>query len=295
MQRNNMHGVIGVAALSADERAAAEHLLAVCRRYDGSDFPLSLEAAEAGPMPGVAPPLDQFLAYEHGTLIGLMRVERSAEPELYGVVHPDYRRRGVGRALLDAARSECRRHGAALLLLVCDEMLESGKAFAAAVGAAFRYAEYRMLLDPAAIDRSQPRHANLRLQPATDADAETLSRIQAAAFGDAEDEVRTQVSHGLTLANRQYYLGLLDGQPIGSLRLGRYCDEADVTAFGVLPQHQGRGYGRHMLLEALDILLAERWPQIAIDVVTENRNALKLYQSCGFREATTYGYYELGA
>ena len=77
------------------------------------------------------------------------------------------------------------------------------------------------------------------------------------------------------------------------LRLGRYSDSADVTAFVVLPEHRGRGYGRQMLLDAIDILILEGWKQITIEVETENRRALGLYQSCGLQIVQTYDYYRL--
>jgi ribosomal protein S18 acetylase RimI-like enzyme len=48
-----------------------------------------------------------------------------------------------------------------------------------------------------------------------------------------------------------------------------------------------------MLADTIDLLLAEDWQQVLIEVETENRNALSLYQSCGFKEATTYGFYHL--
>lgn len=286
------HGMVGTTALSTDERAAVEALLADCNRYEQINLILELEPAGFGPE-STAENVDQFLAYDHGKVIGFARLYGWSEPELCGVVDPDHRRKGVGRSLLRAAQAECHRRGVAQMLLVCDEAGESGTAFAAEVGGNLSYAEYRMRLDPAAIDRSRPRYPTLRLRPTTAEDVDLLTRIQAAAFGDPEDEVRQHVVQGLQLPNRQYLIGLLDDQPVGMLRLGRYQHETDVTAFGVLPEYQGRGYGWQMLLDAIDLLLAEGWSQIMIDVVIENRNALRLYQSCGFREVSTYGFYKL--
>lgn len=290
---NLQHGVVGTTLLSAEQRASVEALLAECNQYEQIKLILNLEPADLG-FEATAENVDQFLAYDQGDLIGFARLDGWSDPELCGVVAPYHRRKGVGRSLVGAAQDECRRRGIVQILLICDEAGESGKAFAAAVGATLSYAEYRMQLDPATIDRSRPRDPTLRLQPATAEDANLLTRIQSAAFGDSEDVVRPHVINGLQQANRQYLLGLLDDQPVGMLRLGRYEHETDVTAFGVLPEHQGHGYGRQMLLDAIDLLLAEGWSRIMIDVVIENRNALKLYQSCGFRPITTYGFYHLG-
>ncbi|HEY0606417.1 MAG TPA: GNAT family N-acetyltransferase [Herpetosiphonaceae bacterium] len=290
---NLKHGVVGTTALSAEQHAAVEVLLTECNQHEQINLIINLKPADFGPE-ATAENVDQFLAYDQGALIGFARLDGWSEPELCGAVDPRHRRKGVGRALWAAAQAECRRRGLAQILLICDEAGESGKAFAAAVGANLNYAEYRMRLDPAAIDRSRPRFPTLRLQPGTVEDADLLARIQAAAFGESEDMVRPYVIRALHQPHRQYWIGLLDDQPVGMMRLSRYEHEADITAFGVLPEYQGRGYGRQMLLDAIDLLLAEGWSQIMIDVVIENQNALKLYQSCGFRPVTTYGFYNLG-
>ncbi len=39
-------------------------------------------------------------------------------------------------------------------------------------------------------------------------------------------------------------------------------------------------------------ILAGEQPRLRIEVQTDNRNALGLYQSVGFKEIVTYGYYE---
>jgi ribosomal protein S18 acetylase RimI-like enzyme len=284
--------VAGTTVLSAEERAAVEILVDVCNHYEQLHLIFDLESGKLGPDATVEN-VDRFLVYDRGTLIGFARMDGWAEPELCGVVDPGYRRQGIGRLLLAAARHECKRRGVQQMLLICDEAAASGSAFAAGVGAELRYAEYRMRLDPAAIERSRPRNPTLKLRTATVDDLDLLTRLQAAAFGDSEREVRTHLIRRLEQASREYLIGLLDDLPIGVLCLGRYQHEADITAFGVLPEYQGRGYGRQMLLDAIDLLLTERWEQIMIDVVVENRNALKLYQSCGFRAVSTYGFYAL--
>jgi ribosomal protein S18 acetylase RimI-like enzyme len=66
----------------------------------------------------------------------------------------------------------------------------------------------------------------------------------------------------------------------------------DVTAFGVLPEYRGRGYGRQLLLDAVDVLLRESSDRVVIEVATDNERALGLYRSCGFKVASAYGFYE---
>jgi ribosomal protein S18 acetylase RimI-like enzyme len=277
-----------VVLLTSDEQLAeVAALLALCREREGAELLLGLDA-----------PVERrtiFGYVEGGLLLGaLAAVDWGGGPELLLLVHPEHRRKGVGRALLAAAQAELARRGAADCLLVGQRQVASGAVFAEAVGAELRFSEHRLVLDPAHVSGDHARHPELRLRPATADEIDVMARIQAAAFGDSEDDTRAHVTDGMQMSNRQYFLGELAGEPIGVLRIGRYGGEtADVTSFGVLPEHQGRGYGRQMLGEAVRILLGERWPEIVIEVETENANALGLYQSVGFVVASTFDYYGL--
>ena len=105
------------------------------------------------------------------------------------MVHPEHRRKGTGRALLSAVQVEYRKRGRKSLLLVCEDVSASGKAFAEAVDAQYRFSEYGMVLDPMAIDRTRPRHESLHLQPADATDIEALVHIKSVSFGLSIDEV----------------------------------------------------------------------------------------------------------
>ena len=279
------HGL--VEELTDDDRAEAERLLEACNRHDGLDLPIWFESPQAA-----SDVAAYFLEFEHGSLIGLAWLPDDPEPEACFIVHPEHRRRGVGKRLLAAVRTECRRRGLPGLLLVCDEASGSGLAFLAAIGARFRSAEYRLELDPAAIDRSRTGHDALHLRRAGADDAATLARLRAAIFAVTEAEAREQMDRRDGPGHR-YYLADLGGVPIGMLRTGGWEGTADITAFAVLPEHRGRGYGRQILLETVDGLLAEGWERIIIEVATDNVGALGLYKSCGFKVATAYGFYDL--
>jgi ribosomal protein S18 acetylase RimI-like enzyme len=209
------------------------------------------------------------------------------------MVHPAHRRRGLGRALLAAGRAEVGRRGHSSFLLVCDEASPSGPAFATAVGGHRREAEYRLQLDRAAVDHSRRRHDALKLRPAGAEDLATLVRVLAGAFGEAAEDVRPGMTRMLQQPDRRHYFATLGDEPIGMLRVGAYEEYADITGFGVLPEHRGRGYGRQMLMDIVAGLLAEGRERIIIEVATDNRRALGLYESCGFKVVSAFGYYEL--
>ncbi|MFL5734100.1 MAG: GNAT family N-acetyltransferase [Chloroflexia bacterium] len=283
------HGpqIISSGRHSEEQIRAAEDLAAVCNRFEGLDLSLDFTPVE----PGSIGRAGQFLCYEGGSLVGFASLYGIAEPELCGMVHPDHRRKGIGMALFDAAREECRRRGLLSFELACEEASESGRAFVAAVGARYLYSEYGMVLDPAAVDRSRPRHEDLMMRRAGPEDAGALAHIVALAENMSEEQVRRTVERGMGSSIQRYYIATLRGEPVGTLRVSQHDPSTYITAFAVLPGHQGRGYGRQMLIDTIDMLLAEKRHDIRIEVETENRNAYSLYRSCGFREAHTYGYY----
>jgi ribosomal protein S18 acetylase RimI-like enzyme len=269
------------------ERADVLALLNQCNAADGIDIPLFFDAVDgrSGVETGFAYSLE-------GELVGFAYLPDDPEPEACLMVHPDHRRRGIGRNLLAALRAEARRRGLTQFLLVNDAASHTGTAFSRAAGVRYSASEYRLLLDRAKIVRPE-RNPELQLRAAGPDEIETLARIQAAAFGDEIEQARDWVARGFAEGNRRYYLGVLGDKPIGLLRTGAWEDGADITAFGVLPKHQGRGYGRQMLLDAIDILFREGWESVTIEVATDNDHALGLYRSCGFDVIARYDYYDV--
>jgi ribosomal protein S18 acetylase RimI-like enzyme len=268
---------------------AARQLQDLCNRHDGLDLQLTL--TEAG-TPG-ADAAVQFLLYQAEELLGFFAFELGREPEGHGMVHPDHRRHGLGRRLLDEARAVCREKGAETLIITCDDGSESGKAFLKAVGARYRLSEYSMELDRALVRPGRRWEENLWLCPATVGDAPLFAEISAAAFGDPVEKVRNWIEQQMRERTCRFYLAWLGERAIGSIRLIWFGRRIYATSIGIRPELQGRGYGRQMLSRLVDVLMAENWDEILIEVETENRNALTLYRRCGFRETRAYGFYSV--
>jgi ribosomal protein S18 acetylase RimI-like enzyme len=287
----NEKGLVRQQVLTDQDRDAVEQLAARCRQHEGLALGWILEPP--GPVPDHG--TNQLLYYEAGALVGFMSLPPGLEIELCGLVHPQHRRRGIGRALLTAAREEYRQRGVLSLLLVCEPASGSGKAFVEAVGARYCDSEYQMELDRAALSRRVPPQHSVQLQRASIEDTEALIRLTAASFGDPVEQVRQRIVQWLRESSQRFYMAKLHEEPIGSLRVFMIPDASCVSiyTFGVLPDYRGRGYGRQILAETIYALLAEGWKQILIEVNTENRSALSVYHACGFKEIATYGYYEL--
>lgn len=247
-----------------------------------------------------ATPLD-FCCYQDGLLVGYLFMDHydPKERETVILVHPAYRRRGIGLALLAEAREECRQTGVEQLVLLCERRAISGKAFVEHVGARFDFAEHEM-----ALRDYQPRHAlasRLNLRRAELDDLAAMTSILASSFGDPEDEVRQRlIRHWQDNSSRQYIATLAvdeqpdTAEPVGVVRLTAEDHETGIYGLGVAPAYQRRGYGRQIVEEAIRIArAADPEEPIMLDVDVDNTRAFNLYRSCGFQVRATYDYYTL--
>jgi ribosomal protein S18 acetylase RimI-like enzyme len=275
--------------LADKDRSEIEALAAACKQHEpGLDLPLYL--APTRPESGET---DNVGYYRHGLLVGLANLTPGDEIELQGMVHPAHRRQGIGRALLGAAMDECQCRGAPGLTLVCEEAAPSGLAFARAVGAVYREAEHRMELDRSAYAQRPNPQWTLTIVPAEMQDLEALVVIRPDSYGLNRQDARAAAMRYLRQANQRFYIGRLQGEPVGMLRLNRMGTSVFVQSFRVRPEYRGHGYGRQMLTWVLDRLVVQDWAHIMLEVATDNEVAASLYASCGFRRVATYLYHWL--
>jgi ribosomal protein S18 acetylase RimI-like enzyme len=233
------------------------------------------------------------MVYRGETLLGAASTWPGREIEAVGAVHPGFRRQGIGRTLLDALIQEARRRGTDSLLLVCEENAPTGIAFARAVGAQYELGEYRMELDQARYAQVPVPARTLDLRQADANDLETLVALWTASSDLPASEAREATQHWLATPNQRFYVGWLRDRAVGSVRLHLGESSVYANSFRVHPELRGRGYGRQILMGVLDILIAEGWPHIMIEVATDNVVALSLYRSCGYREVATFLYHRL--
>ena len=268
-------------------RRKVDALAEACRRHDGLEVPPPYDVS------GDASESSFFLRYQRSAVVGFASASAGRSVEVLGMVHPERRREGIGRALLAAVALECRGRGAAHFLLVCEEASPSGCAFAEAVGGAYRFSEHRMKLDRGAFAKRERANEPIHIVRAEPDDLEALVSIRTAAFGGSADEARTQIGRWLREGNQRIDLARSAGEPIGMVRLATYEAETFINGLAVLPAHQRRGHGRAILEHAAKVLLAVNRERILLEVETDNRAALSLYHACGFREISTYRYYRL--
>jgi ribosomal protein S18 acetylase RimI-like enzyme len=238
-----------------------------------------------------------FLGYAGEELVGFASLPAGDTPELVGAVHPGFRRRGVARQLLAAARREARERGCAELILVCETSSPGGIEFAQAVGGCYDSAEYQLELRCS--EQMPPcRHdAGFELRIAKREDAKLLAQIGEESFGPGWGPRFQRVARWLDDPINRFYVGVAEGEPVGALRVARDpgAPTGYIYTFGVRQAFQRRGYGRRLLGAVVARLFAEGCVAVRLEVDITNLPALALYRSSGFQVVTEYHYYRMSS
>jgi ribosomal protein S18 acetylase RimI-like enzyme len=288
MSNNDRQGLVKRQRLTEAEVAEIVALIDYCRAYDGLELKISFDLLRDR----ASDDTNDFLYYEADRLVGILSLDGagSDDREAIGTVHPEYRRRGIGRALLTAANEACRGAGVEKLLLICEDGSIPGKAFAGAIGAVYTFSEHKMRLETF---HSKSMHdGELQLVRIGPAETEIAVHVLAASFGQSVEEAGELTDRFLHDPHCRIYLIQHEQVPIGTFNL-QFHEEVGLYGFGIIPAYRGRGYGRQALEQAIHTARAESAGPITLEAETDNVGALALYRSCGFAEVTTYQYYAL--
>ena len=284
MAHETQDGLIAANQLDSDQQRAALALAEVCNRLEGLTLKLNVSRDAEGM------PVNKWLYYNHGALVGYAALDGGPpEAELCGMVAPEYRHKGIGRALLDAVTDACRHAHVYRLLLICEDASISGQGFVRAIDAAHSFSELHMEMDapPAA---GQP-HNDMLVREATPQDYDALAEALVSAFGGSYDHTHARIEAEAGEGDGRYLVGEVEGRLVGGLKLYQHDGRAGIYAFGVSQDERGKGYGRAILQQTMEIARANGCPRIYLEVDDDNTVARRLYESSGFQTTTTYGYY----
>jgi len=289
MTIENKQGLYARQGLTPTEFAEIETLAALCEAYEHLHMKLNWDTLRSRPKDQT----NDFLYYQNGVLVGFLAFFsfNSLEGEVSGMVHPQYRRKGIFTQLFTVAREECQRRNIPTLLLIVEHDSKSGQGFAASLQPGYQHSEYQMhLTEVKALPELDP-HLHLRLARLDE--APILAHITAVSFDMPEQDVTWYAERKMKDAKNRVYIAILDETYIGKLDVSLNEREAYIAGFGVLPPYRGHSYGRQILAQTIREIQATGQNHIVLEVATENKNALSLYQSCGFTEVSSYDYYSL--
>ncbi len=218
------------------------------------------------------------------------------------IVEPAYRRRGIGRALVEEGLSiERERERPYLLLGVLPDDAD-GRAFVAATGFAFHSTLWDLDLDPSVpvaspawpdsvrarhIDIEHDLHAWVDLFNAAFADHATPLQLDATRVEADRSDAPFRDEDLLVLEGASGELvGFCATEP-RRLAGGAVEPRGEIWTIGVRPALQGRGLGRQLLRWGVDHLRTAGVVTVTLSVNGRNPTALGLYESEGFAPTAT--------
>lgn len=240
--------------------------------------PFSEQALLALDVPGVT----HLVARSGGRLAGYAQLDASQVGEL--AVHPEHRRRGVGRALLDALLDL----GAGRVWAHGDHPGAAALARAAGLNRVRSLWQMsRPLTEPVA-EPQLPEGVEVRpFRPGSD-EAEWLA-LNATAFADHPEQGRlTGDDLGRRMAEPWFDPAGFFVAVRGSRMVGFHWtkvhdrDTAEVYVLGVAPSEQGSGLGRALTLVGLRHLRDTGRTRAILYVEEDNAPAVRLYTGLGF-------------
>jgi mycothiol synthase len=215
------------------------------------------------------------------------------------MVHPDWRRRGLGSALLARGIARAREKGAVYVSAGHDNRMRAAGAFLQAHGFQPTATWVQMRCD-ADVPLAEPVYpAGYTVRPYTEVQdvptaTDALNRGFIGHF-EHRDATEAEIAHWLSGEHTRpdgIFLAFGPaGDPAGicwteinpdhSARRGRPTGYID--SLGVVPEHRRKGLGRALLLQGMRWLRANGQTTIELDAWGENERALPLYEGVGFR------------
>ena len=122
----------------------------VCLEVDKTALKLELDYKlnKAGTIKEESNNINEFMYYDENRLIGYMGIGHYGGDaiEVNGMVHPEYRRRGIFNRLFSLVKDEWDKREQDRMLLLSDEKSSSGLGFISFTQAEYDHSEYEMYL-----------------------------------------------------------------------------------------------------------------------------------------------------
>jgi ribosomal protein S18 acetylase RimI-like enzyme len=81
-----------------------------------------------------------------------------------------------------------------------------------------------------------------------------------------------------------FLVGLLDGVVVASVMAGYEGHRGWINYLAVAPEHQGKGFGRAMMVEAERLLAQAGCPKVNLQVRSSNQQVIEFYRRLGYAE-----------
>lgn len=210
--------------------------------------------------------------------------------EMEGFVAPAWQRQGWGGRLLQYIRQEAAEAGISQLSYATPGLDTPAARFFRKNHFFVEHEEWTMTIGigewAMGSERWSTAACHLRSYPRNRAIA-LFCRLYSASFAGAPwDQPFTEAEVARLLADGRDLKFLVEGTtPIGFVWVRRLEKTAVMLEpIGIIQAKQGQGYGRYLLQTILKQLTDEGVTAVTLGVWANNKTAIRLYQSCGFRQ-----------
>ncbi len=283
-------------SLDAKSYTHINNLQRLCLEHDRTNLKLELDykLGRAEGKPGSLKTINEFMCYEGELLIGYMGIcdFGGEEIEVNGMVHPDYRKKGIFKTLFSFAKNEWSKRRASRMLLLSDRDSLTGQAFIKRVsGVKYEHTEYEMFLQ--SDTKQELNSCKVVLRKATGNDTREIARQNFIYFEQESQDENMLIPEEEARAGMIIYMAEVNNCVIGKVHLDISSNVGGIYGLGVLPEYRRKGYGRDILTLGIKELKSNNFQEIMLQVNVKNEKALDLYRSCGFEVTSTMDYYEL--
>ncbi|KXT72557.1 Acetyltransferase, GNAT family [Streptococcus sp. DD10] len=276
--------------LETEEAAAAKKLIARCQDLDGTyREPYLSNRLNFDPnMPAF------FLYYEKGKLVGLLTVYADDQDvEVTILVDPDYRRRGIARALWSRFEKETASFPIQSVTFQTERIfLERHPDFARNWGLV-EEAETETWLGRDRTPYLLNARPEVEVLLANSAHQEAIAQLHHQAFSEEEENLavsRRYISEALTDSKSLLYVLLKDKLVIGTCTVDLSTNTNYFYGLAISEPERGKGYGSYLAKSLVNQLIEQNDKEFQIAVEDSNVGAKRLYEKIGFVKQTQVVY-----
>lgn len=229
------------------------------------------------------------LAYANEDLLGVITAIDMIGIHAYewsALVHIDYRRQGVGQALIKELHRNLEVRGFESELALTIKESQAGTAFLQQAGYEWNFSEATLKAEV----NSAVKQLDVEVVPYTKEKIE-ITRILMSAFGDSKDEVHTMLDFNVSNPSRHVFIAKKQQEVVGTVTVVEENKILWVTALATEPSQQGQGIGSGLLAFAQVEGKRMACESVMLDVEIDNDKALSVYEKAGFLPIIQVDYY----
>lgn len=268
----------------------AKALIAICQNDDGTfrDPYLSNMLNFDPYMPAF------FLYYEKGELIGILTVYADdPDVDVAILVHPNYRRQGIARALYGSFEKETASYPIESVTFQTERVfLERHPEFASNWGLV-EDEETETWLGKDRRPYPLATVSNLDVLLADRSYQDQISQLKFQAFSEEHESrevVDRYVAKALKDPESRLYILLKNGQVIGTCTVDLSSNTNYLYGLAIAEHERGKGYGSYLAKSLVNQLIEQNDKEFQIAVEDSNVGAKRLYEKIGFVKQTQVVY-----